>query len=774
MTTTTPPGASRAAWAHYTKSFQNDLLPVVSNLGATISPTSKMKNIGKTPSRYNRARNVVGLTEWTSRQTTPADIAEWSTEPDYGICLQTRRVRAIDIDVEDAAKAAAIERAVRDWLALTSGAEPAVRVRANSGKRLIPIHAPSGEPYTKRRVVVDGGVIELLADGQQFIAEGTHPSGARYEWEGEVQDGLPEFPNLTVNELDDLWAALVAEFGIEPEERESATVGRVVREAGQGGDDPVVEFLENGLWVRSWSHDGRVNITCPWQHEHTGDSGDTETQYFPAGVGGFQQGHFKCLHAHCMGRTDVDYLDAIGYRAAQFQALARSGDGDGTEGADAWLERATAGGACYTDVRGKAWDLSDEAAWPSFERDKKGNILAALNNVMLGAASIPFVGCEIAIDDFKDAICIRGAGEQGVAAWGDSWRLFTDADYTRLRMVMTKRGFDEFSKETIKEVVYAVAVENHFDSAIAWLETLTWDGKPRVAGFAQTYMAVKKALYPAGYVEAVSEYLWSALAGRIFNPGCQADMVPVFISDQGYRKSTLCQTIPPDSELYVEINLKERDDNLSRAMRGKVVGEIGELRGLHTADSESIKQWMTRRHEEWIPKYKEFATRFPRRLVFIGTTNNEEFLADPTGERRWLPLRVGLCDIDRLRADREQLWAEGAHLWREGGVRWKRAEELARLVHGEHKIEDPWLADIEAWLADIEAWRDGDAPVDVSAELVFNRLAKGFSVRDVLAGALGFRPGQAKRTDMLRVTGILRGLGYEREHTKRGNLWRKC
>ncbi len=84
-------------------------------------------------------------------------------------------------------------------------------------------------------------------------------------------------------------------------------------------------------------------------------------------------------------------------------------------------------------------------------------------------------------------------------------------------------------------------------------------------------------------------------------------------------------------------------------MRGRLVAEIGELRGLNTKELESIKAFVTRTHENWIPKYREFATQFPRRLVFVGTTNEDEFLADKTGNRRWLPVEVSKVDVKAIK-----------------------------------------------------------------------------------------------------------------------------
>lgn len=109
------------------------------------------------------------------------------------------------------------------------------------------------------------------------------------------------------------------------------------------------------------------------------------------------------------------------------------------------------------------------------------------------------------------------------------------------------------------------------------------------------------------------------------------------------------EALSPDPAFFTEISFAEKDDDLARKMRGRLVAEIGELRGLNTKELESIKAFVTRTHENWIPKYREFATQFPRRLVFVGTTNEDEFLADKTGNRRWLPVEVSKVDVKAIK-----------------------------------------------------------------------------------------------------------------------------
>src|SRR5947209_7867719 len=80
---------------------------------------------------------------------------------------------------------------------------------------------------------------------------------------------------------------------------------------------------------------------------------------------------------------------------------------------------------------------------------------------------------------------------------------------------------------------------------------------------------------------------------------------------------------------------------VARLIRGKLVAEIGELRGLQSRAQESIKEFISKSHDRWVPKYQERKVTVARRLVFVATTNHEEFLTDETGNRRWLPVRVG-------------------------------------------------------------------------------------------------------------------------------------
>ncbi|HYS90008.1 MAG TPA: bifunctional DNA primase/polymerase [Bradyrhizobium sp.] len=296
-------GACPDDWIHLalTLGLTADLMPVVSNPSAKISPESKMTALGKTPSRYNSRRQVAGLTRWTSRITTPAEIERWAKEGDYGICIQTRSTRGLDLDITDAGLVVRVGAIVENHM----GRLP-TRIRSNSSKCLLAFLLPGD--YTKRVIRTKHGIIEFLATGQQFVGCGMHPSGARYEWEG----GLPkEIPTVLPDQFEALWSALQSEFGIADSTERKPSITSQVRLEAHMADPIAARLFERGM-VLSREKAGELNITCPFADEHTSGSGESATRYWPAHTGGFTHGNFLCLHAHCVDRKRHEYLERLG------------------------------------------------------------------------------------------------------------------------------------------------------------------------------------------------------------------------------------------------------------------------------------------------------------------------------------------------------------------------------------------------------------------------------------------------------------------------------
>lgn len=400
-----------------------------------------------------------------------------------------------------------------------------------------------------------------------------------------------------------------------------------------------------------------------------------------------------------------------------------------------------------------AGEVGDEL--PAFDREKTGAIKPTVTNTVMALRRADLCGQRVAYDEFRDEIAVSRPG-------AEEWVALTDADVVRMRMRLEAVGFKGVPKELARDGLVLVAAENHMDSAQLWLQGVEaqWDGRPRVERFLIDYMGCADG----EYVRAVARYMWTAMAGRVIEPGVKADMVPIYAGAQGIVKSSSIEALVPDPQFFVEVDLDEDESDTVRKLRGALVGEIAELSGLHTRALEAIKKFVVRKVEKWVPKYKEFPSTFARRLVFIGTTNRTDILADETGNRRWLPVTVGRADLDAIVRDREQLWAEAAAMFRTGGVAWQDAERLAGGEHDAFLVEDPWAGPVSAWLVESDGFGSHLGP----------RGGHPFTSHELLSGALNIATRDMDRAAQRRITAILKRSGYEPKTVRRDGVPEWC
>lgn len=779
-------GASLHEWFHFSfmLGLTRDLLPVVSDPEAKISPQSKMVAVGKTPSLYNRDKLVVGIPDWTNWVSSEDDINNWERNRKYGICVQTREVRAIDIDFEDQTLATGIDRAVERAL----GFGLPTRIRPNSAKRLLAFRLAGEHPKEVIRYddYLTGGIVELLMNGQQFIAAGTHPSGVKYEWRHGLPDAIPE---LTLAQLDAVKAAIAGVLGTEWNAGRPGIARAGLADVGRV-DDAVSDWLRSSEWFRGDDRDGRVYIWCPWLSGHSGDSGETETTYFPAGSNGLTSGGWKCLHASCAHRTGWDFEVATGvavegmepetcplpvaplmrpvtstgfsekkpcdtvaspdpldYLDPPSQLPAVTTDGPAlAPGVDEVAAAAAAIAAARWTPEADVYPVGVDydttrplSTMPSpLQRKRTGEVKAIIGNVIKVISCEDLMGFRIMRDRFREDIVI-GNHEHG-------WEPIKDGHLGKIRWTLEKRMFEPVGRELLRDAIKVLVHENSFDSGQRWLTRLVWDGVPRVREFMAQYLDAE----PTPYARAMSEYIWTGLAGRVMEPGCQLDMVPIWVSPQGTGKSSIVANMAPSRDLFVELDLNASETDLSRLLRGTVIGELAELKGLHTREMDRIKAWVTRRYEKLIQKYEEYATIFPRRLLMIGTTNEEQMLADPSGNRRWGPIKVGAGRPEAILRDREQLWAEGLAMWINGGIRWEQFEMLAKGEHAQYMISDSWEDKILDWLK---------TPDGLSGSIP--ELRDYVTTQEIAAEALHIPVGLLKKADGHRIAAAMRAINYK-------------
>lgn len=309
-----------------------------------------------------------------------------------------------------------------------------------------------------------------------------------------------------------------------------------------------------------------------------------------------------------------------------------------------------------------------------------------------------------------------------------------------------------------RAAVDIVARANAFHPLREYLEGLRWDGVRRLETAAATYLGTPDDEY---HRKALAWWLTSAVA-RAFQPGCKADLVLVLEGEQGLGKSTALQILASPAwftDSPIDLNSKDAFERL----RGQWIVELAELDSLKGAAASRAKMFFSSSRDDYRAAYGRRAIEQPRTCVFAGTTNDERYLDDPTGARRFLPMRCVRIDHAALRRDRDQLWAEVVALY-QGGARWyplPEERELLADVQADRTDTDSWEARIVAWMG-----RQWEANVEaVTIEMVLER-AMGLEPKDhsraaqVRAGrAVGRAKGWLRRRVML--DGV-RGYRYER------------
>lgn len=212
-------GASRETWRTYVDNgWGSMMLPVVSDPNAKIDAASKLGSLGKTPSVLTPSGTVVGLLKWTQMPITPQQIAVWEGRG-YGISLRCGTIVAFDCDVDSPELA----NSLLDEFSLTFGDGFPVRRRKNSARWLAVFKIT--EPISKGRVVFPGGdMLEVLCAGQQFIAEGTHPSGSRYTWSEPLV--LSRLPFVTPESVFDFMEGVAKRYNAELQRGEAVRPSR--------------------------------------------------------------------------------------------------------------------------------------------------------------------------------------------------------------------------------------------------------------------------------------------------------------------------------------------------------------------------------------------------------------------------------------------------------------------------------------------------------------------------------------------------------------------
>lgn len=319
-------------------------------------------------------------------------------------------------------------------------------------------------------------------------------------------------------------------------------------------------------------------------------------------------------------------------------------------------------------------------AW-YYDRDKKRwnvsrkTVIAALENA-------PELRDVVAYDELRNTVVCRRAFPWPYSKPGE----IRGADALMLGKWMSDTwGLPAISKAALEEGIQTVAHAHRFHPVREWLAALRWDGTPRIGKWlAHALCETPQSLRPAmwEYLGLVGRYWLLGMVYRVMEPGCKFDYCPVLEGEGGLRKSTLVEVLA-GSDYYSDTPFEVgRGKEGPEQVQGCWVYEIAELTHFSKAEVGAIKAFISSKVDRYRVAYGSTVEAFPRQCVLVGTTNEDTYLRDRTGNRRFWPVPVR----QRIRTEwvakwREQLLAEAYALYLQGEAFTPSPEQEARLFH---------------------------------------------------------------------------------------------
>jgi predicted P-loop ATPase len=333
---------------------------------------------------------------------------------------------------------------------------------------------------------------------------------------------------------------------------------------------------------------------------------------------------------------------------------------------------------------------------------KTGAPRALLANAVIAFREAPqWVGI-LHFDAFHQRTMLRGK-----AAWSASGgeRAWTPADDLRAAEWLQHQGIAVFP-DTAGQAIELVARENIFHPVLDYLNRCRWDGKPRLDNWTITWLGCENT----PYVRVVSARWMIAAVARVMQPGCKADCALILEGKQGSLKSTALRTLahPWFTDEVADFGTKDAAMQLG----GAWIIEIAELDNLRRADVARIKAFLSRTVDRFRPPYGRRVIEQPRQCIFAGTVNDNEYLRDETGGRRFWPLACRTIDIVGLAAARDQLWAEARDRYLADEPWWLDTAELSEAAAQEQVARyrpDPWQSTIEQQVVGLPSIRIDEA-----------------------------------------------------------------
>lgn len=347
-------------------------------------------------------------------------------------------------------------------------------------------------------------------------------------------------------------------------------------------------------------------------------------------------------------------------------------------------ERQQAAAADFSGVVSTAAD-NTEADWrDDLEYKVNSDILKnTINNYLIVLNNDPAIKDKFAYNAFAERKEIFGA-----LPWDDNpeRRMWADADTNGLYWFM-EAHYNQAGRGNIDSALSLYMAQHSFNEVQDFINGLSWDGVKRLDTLFIDYLGAENT----AYTRAVTRKMFVAGVARAMTPGVKFDNMLILVGSQGLGKSTLLRRMAKGWFNDSICSFEGKD--AAELLQGVWLVEISELGAFRKSEMSRIKQFLSLNSDIFRAAYARNAEERLRKCVFFGSTNDNEFLRDPTGERRFWPVD---CDKDRKTKSPfteltdeviAQIWAEARAYWVAGEPLFlnDEMEQAARDKQQEHK-----------------------------------------------------------------------------------------
>ena len=340
--------------------------------------------------------------------------------------------------------------------------------------------------------------------------------------------------------------------------------------------------------------------------------------------------------------------------------------------------------AAVADFEGIAADDPDWAT--ELELTAQGKVKNTIDNFMMILEHDPALTGKFAYNAFAERKEILAPVPWNRA---NKRRMWTDADTNGLYWYIEKR-YDVRGRGDIDSALSVYMSQHCFNEVQDFINSLTWDGVKRLDTLFIDYLGAEDT----PYTRTVTRKMLIAGIARAMTPGVKFDNMLILVGAQGIGKSSILQKL--SKGWFNDSICSFEGKDAAELLQGIWIIEVSELGAFGKSDTRRIKQFLSLNADIFRAAYARNAEERKRKCVFFGSTNDREFLRDPTGERRFWPVDCAknrrtknpFTDlneyiINQIWAEARAYWIAGEHLYLD-----ERIELMAIKKQQEHKEYD--------------------------------------------------------------------------------------